>query len=87
MKILGAWSSSKTGGRYPNRWQIEVPSADLSFRLEPLLQDQELTTSGSTGINYYEGAVDGRGMSKQKPVTCHGYIEMTGYAGSIGGLF
>ncbi|SEM40691.1 Predicted secreted hydrolase [Syntrophus gentianae] len=87
MKTLGAWSSSKTGGRYPNRWQIEVPSANLSVSLEPLLQDQELTTSGSTSINYYEGAIEGKGMSKKKPVTCQGYIEMTGYAGSIGGLF
>lgn len=44
----------------------------LSFRVEPLLQDQELTTSGSTGMNQYEGAVDGKGMSKQKAVTCQG---------------
>jgi len=87
IKIKGSWSSAKTGGRYPNRWQIDVPTANLSFSLAPLLQDQELTTSGSTGVNYYEGAVDGRGVSKEKSVTCEGYIEMTGYAGSLGGLF
>ena len=87
VNVLGTWHSRKTGGRYPNSWQIDVPAAGLSFRLAPSLQDQELTTEGSTGINYYEGAVEGRGVSKKQAVTCEGYIEMTGYAGSIGGLF
>jgi predicted secreted hydrolase len=77
IRTLRYWTSAKTGGRYPAGWQIDISSADLSVRLEPLLPDQELTTPGSTGVNYYEGAVTGKGLSKQKPVTCEGYIEMT----------
>lgn len=87
ISISSYWTSLKTRGRYPNRWQIDIPSANISFSLSPLLQDQELITSGSTGVNYYEGAVEGRGISRGKKVKCEGYIEMTGYAESIGGLF
>ena len=87
LEVTGHWKSPKTGGRYPNRWQIDIPAAGLSFSLAPLIDGQELTTSGSTGVNYYEGAVGGTGLSQGKEVTCEGYVEMTGYAGSIGGLF
>jgi len=31
--------------------------------------------------------VDGKGTSADKLVTCEGYVEMTGYAGSLGALF
>ncbi|OPY88570.1 MAG: flagellar motor protein MotB [Syntrophaceae bacterium PtaU1.Bin231] len=48
---------------------------------------QELITEGSTGVTYWEGAVDGKGTSAGRPVTCEGYVEMTGYAGSLGALF
>ncbi len=87
ISVLGTWQSQKTGGRYPNRWRIDIPSADLSFVIATLLPDQELTTSDSTRINYYEGVVAGTGSSNRKEVRCEGYVEMTGYAGTIGGLF
>jgi predicted secreted hydrolase len=48
---------------------------------------QELNTSGSTGVTYWGCAVDGKGSSAGQQVTCEGYVEMTGYAGSLGGLF
>jgi predicted secreted hydrolase len=55
--------------------------------INPLLAGQELVTESSTGVVYWEGAVDGKGRSRGQEVTCEGYVEMTGYAGSLAGFF
>jgi hypothetical protein len=55
--------------------------------ISSLVSSQELLTEGSTGVIYWEGAVAGKGTSAGKPITCEGYVELTGYAGSLGGLF
>ena len=55
--------------------------------ITPLIKNQELTTTGSTGIVYWEGAVTGAGDAGGKKITAEGYVELTGYAGSIGGIF
>jgi predicted secreted hydrolase len=41
---------------------------------------QELVTTRSTGIAYWEGAVEVRGTWRGRPVTGRGYVELTGYA-------
>jgi predicted secreted hydrolase len=87
VKVLDHWKSPKTGGKYPSRWQILIPSAGLEILLRPLVASQELITSGSTGVVYWEGAVEGEGKSAGRRVTCNGYIEMTGYAGTLRDLF
>jgi predicted secreted hydrolase len=87
MQVLGTWKSAKSGGTYPSRWQISIPAAGIDLQLAPLVADQELITSGSTGVTYWEGAVEGTGESSGRPVTCEGYVEMTGYSGSLGSLF
>jgi predicted secreted hydrolase len=38
-------------------------------------------------VIYWEGAVPGKGTSAARPITSEGYVELTGYAGSLGGLF
>jgi predicted secreted hydrolase len=87
VEVLDRWKSPKTEGKYPNRWKIEIPVAGIKLVVNPLLADQELVTEGSTGVVYWEGAVDGKGRSRGQEVTCEGYVEMTGYAGSLGGSF
>ena len=57
------------------------------MEISSLVPSQELLTEGSTGLIYWEGAVAGKGTSGGKPITCEGYVELTGYAGSLGGLF
>jgi len=84
---LDHWTSPRTGARYPSRWRVEIPEAAIDFEATPLLPDQELVTGGSTGVTYWEGAVVGAGTSGREVVTCQGYVELTGYAGSLGGLF
>jgi len=85
--VLDYWKSSESGGRYPSRWRVRVPSAGIDILINPLVASQELITEGSTGVVYWEGAVEGKGKSGGREVRCEGYIEMTGYAGALGGLF
>ena len=85
--VLGEWKSPRSGGRYPSRWQIRIPSSGIDLTIAPTLADQELDTKGSTGVTYWEGAISGQGSSRDRPVTCRGYAELTGYAGSLGSLF
>jgi predicted secreted hydrolase len=87
LEVLTHWKSPKTDGKYPNRWKIGIPVAGIELVVSPLLADQELMTASSTGVVYWEGAVDGKGKSRGEEVTCEGYVEMTGYAGSLAGFF
>jgi len=87
IQVLNKWISPKTKGTYPNRWHIKVPAAQIELTIYPLMDGQELITDASTRIIYWEGAVEGKGMSKNKPVIATGYVELTGYAGSLGGVF
>jgi predicted secreted hydrolase len=87
VEALAWWRSPRTGARYPAKWRLTVRSAGVDLVFAPLLADQELRTEASTGIVYWEGAVDGRGLSAGSPVSCEGYVELTGYAGSLGGRF
>ena len=85
--ILGHWKSPRSKAAYPSNWRIRVPSAGIDVTLSALIPDQELITTESTGITYWEGAVLGKGKSGRVPVNCEGYVEMTGYAGALGGMF
>ncbi len=87
LSVLDRWKSARSAGEYPSRWKVQVPSAQIELDLAPLLADQELNTGGSTGVIYWEGAVAGGGTSGGLKVSCEGYVELTGYAGSLGGLF
>ena len=83
IEVLGAWRSPRTGAEYPARWRIEVPGEGLRLRVEPWLADQELNVSYA----YWEGAVRVTGERDGRPVGGNGYVEMTGYAGSMEGQF
>ena len=86
VEVLNHWKSPKTGGRYPSRWRIRVPNSGIELLVNPLVAAQELITESSTGVVYWEGAVSGKGKSSNRDVNCEGYVEMTGYAGALGGL-
>ena len=87
VEVLDHWKSPKSGASYPSRWRMVVSTGRLDLLLGPVLADQELVTGGSTGVTYWEGAIEGRGTSEGRPITCTGYVELTGYAGRLGGLF
>lgn len=74
------WTSTRSGGRYPQRWRLKAPSLGLDLEVASLLADQELDTARSTQVTYWEGAVAASGQARGKAVTGNGYVEMTGYA-------
>ena len=94
IEVLRRWTSPDTGATYPSRWRLAVPSEGLDLAVEPWLEAQEMRTS----FVYWEGAVRvsdaaapdsdaGRRRPDGPRVTGHGYVELTGYARSLQGVF
>lgn len=77
------WTSSYSGANYPAKWKVDVPSLGISLQIEPYLADQENRLS----FTYWEGAVHMSGSHAGSSVTGEGYVELTGYSGSMGGQF
>jgi predicted secreted hydrolase len=71
---LRSWRSPRTGVEYPVA--MRVVAGELEWRLEPLMDDQELDARASTGTIYWEGAV--RAFSNDAEAG-RGYLELTGY--------
>lgn len=76
----GRWTSPRSGTVYPVRQTLTV--GVNRWRLEPLMDDQEIDTRASTGTRYWEGAV--RAVSSPSPggtsaLDGAGYLELTGY--------
>jgi predicted secreted hydrolase len=81
--VLERWRSPHNGTDYPARWRIRVPSEALELEVAPLLADQEMRTS----FVYWEGAVSLKGTSRSRHLSGRGYVELTGYARSMQGVF
>ncbi|MBB3177819.1 putative secreted hydrolase [Variovorax sp. Sphag1AA] len=75
----GRWVSPRTKGDYPVRLRIQTPVG--TFSVHPLLDDQELDSSGSTGAVYWEGLSDLR--DAQGRTVGRGYLELTGYVRAL----
>jgi predicted secreted hydrolase len=74
------WTSPHSGVTYPSGWRVAVPAAQLALALSPALRDQELDTTASTDVLYWEGEVTVAGTHAGQPVAGLGYVELTGYA-------
>ena len=83
IEILDHWTSPQSGGRYPSRWRLNVPSVHLAMEIRPTLAQQELVTQGSTQVTYWEGSVTATGTRDDRSVSALGYAELTGYATSL----
>jgi predicted secreted hydrolase len=80
---------SKNGAVYPTEWSVSIPSQGIELKVTTPMNDQELSLVGSTGIAYWEGIIDVAGEQAIRPtgqqaITGVGYLEMTGYHGSLG---
>jgi predicted secreted hydrolase len=73
------WTSPRTRAVYPTRWRIQTPAG--AFKVQALLDDQELDSRGSTGTVYWEGLSDLQDDNGQR--IGRGYLEMTGYAQAL----
>lgn len=83
LKATGAAFKAASGASYPVRWAIQVPKAGLTLDVTTPMPNQELSTEAA-GISYWEGMIDVDGTSGSQRITGHGYLEMTGYKGSLG---
>jgi predicted secreted hydrolase len=81
--VLDRWTSPESGAVYPVRWRIVSVEAGLDLEVDRRLDTQELRTS----FTYWEGAASLRGTSLGRAVLGSGYVEMTGYAASMRGVF
>jgi predicted secreted hydrolase len=73
------WRSPRTGVEYPV--EFAVRAGPLRFTLEPLMDDQESDTRGSTGAIYWEGAVEA--ITQDRGSIGRGYLELTGYGETL----
>lgn len=82
IEALALWTSPATGGRYPVRWRVRAPEHGIDLEVVGLVPSAELDGSATTGVVYWEGPVEATGSSSGE-----GYVELTGYAGSLEGRF
>ena len=73
------WTSPRTGIDYPVSFEVTV--GERGLRLEPLMDDQESDSRGSTGTIYWEGAV--RAYDASGEYAGRGYLELTGYGNRL----
>jgi predicted secreted hydrolase len=80
-QVLNHWTSPTTGITYPSGWQLTFndPRLQANLQLQPVLQNQELITTQTTGNIYWEGAVTILGSIGRLAIAGQGYVELTGY--------
>jgi predicted secreted hydrolase len=76
LEPLDTWRSPETDTSYPTRWRVTIPGQQLTLDVRAAMPNQELHTPHSTGVTYWEGAVDVSGAVRGR-----GYMELTGYSG------
>ena len=62
------------------KWRLRVPTIGLDVTVTPAFPDQELNTTKSTRVIYWEGATSAEGTTQDRRLRGRGYVEMTGYA-------
>jgi predicted secreted hydrolase len=75
LDALDYWTSPASRVRYPSRWRLSIPAADLRLDITPRLANQEL----NVGTRYWEGAVRVQGSAAGLPIAGLGYVELVGY--------
>jgi predicted secreted hydrolase len=83
MTPIAFWKSEASGAQYPIGWRIVLPAQHAEFTIKAALDNQELKLDP---ITYWEGAIDGNGNRDGKAMKGRGYLELTGYAGTLGEL-
>ena len=83
IEVLDRWRSPATSGEYPVRWRLRVPGQSIDLDVEARIKDQQMNVS----VIYWEGAVKVAGQASGSPVSGVGYVELTGYTGTLNGRF
>ena len=83
IEVLESWRSPANNVEYPVRWKINIPDHKLALEIHARINDQQMLTS----VVYWEGAVTVLGSNAGLPVSGVGYVELTGYSGTLNGKF
>ena len=75
---LRTWTSPRTGISYPVA--LDLNAGGTSYRIAPMMDDQELDSRATTGTLYWEGAVR---LLREESEVGRGYLELTGYGGAL----
>ncbi|UCH23972.1 MAG: carotenoid 1,2-hydratase [Deltaproteobacteria bacterium] len=78
--VLDSWKSPNSEALYPVRWRLSVFPLSMELSIVSNLADQELQTTESTGVTYWEGSVSITGTANDHRIEGQGYVELTGYA-------
>ncbi len=84
---LRSWTSTRSRATWPVLQKITIGATSppgrsvtpLTVVVDPLMDDQELDSRGSTGTIYWEGAVRVRADDPAGRTIGKGYLELTGY--------
>lgn len=79
MQPLSFWKSKTTGAELPIAWKIDVPSLSLSITIQAMVEDQEVVSTSSTVLTYWEGAITAAGSKRGKKISGRGFLELVGY--------
>ena len=80
IEVLDEWKSPHSQALYPTHWRLTIFPLSIQLSIDANLSDQEMQTSASTGVTYWEGSVSISGSAAKHPVKGMGYVELTGYA-------
>lgn len=72
---LKFWESKITGAKYPVKWEILVPSKNISLIAKAPLSKHEIIFGS---LNYWEGPINVAGTVNGKKVEGCGFMELTG---------
>ncbi len=76
-QILGTWKSPQTGITYPSGWKLQL--GGIVITISPILANQELITTQTTGNIYWEGDCQVSAEIHGATIPGYGYTELTGY--------
>ncbi|PKO05646.1 MAG: hypothetical protein CVU41_11290 [Chloroflexi bacterium HGW-Chloroflexi-3] len=82
IEVLDTWQTSDQI-TYPNKWKINIEQINLKMEITPVMNDQEMNLF----FRYWEGAVRINGTLNGEEISGYGYVELTGYAQSMQGVF
>jgi hypothetical protein len=71
-------SNDRNGTEYPGGWRIDIRSLEIKLHVEPLINDQELETRGSTMNVNWDGDCKVTGIRVDMPVCGRAYVELLG---------
>ncbi|MGD9056276.1 MAG: lipocalin-like domain-containing protein [Desulfobacterales bacterium] len=81
---LRHWKSPRSEAVYPVAWHLKIDPLEIELSIVANLSDQEMVTTSTTGVTYWEGSISAIGSVAERSVRAEGYMELTGYTESTG---